>query len=436
MALAALVSSTPAFAQSVIRGTVYDSVHARPLAGALVTIEGDTVIARSDARGQFVLPAHSAGRRRVMLSHPMLDSLGLFSLQRVVDVSADRLLILATPSSRTVLEALCARVPGDSAVLHGVIRDAHGKPVDAELRVSWLDVGVDASKQLHQRRVTLSVAATGGSYAACGLPVDMVVEVELRDAATDGRAQLTLDASTLVARQVDFVLPDSTAAPAQLRGRVTAGARGVAGATVMAGAGAESRTDSSGQFLLPKLVPGSRMLQVQAVGFAPVSRLVHLVAGEQITLDIGLERVTTLGTVRTDADRDRNRAMFVAAFETRRLSGLGRVRDSTDIERLSTTASIFDAFGGVRVQRGAGSLFTIKLPQAQSISGGNGTCEARLLLSGVAADWIDLVPLSPADLAWVEVYPRATALPAEFQISTKGRACGVVAVVTKDRIRR
>src|SRR5213076_2454787 len=97
-AAAAIIVAMPATARGQVarlRGLVYDSVAALPLAGAHVEIvnanDRSRILFRttSDSLGRFVLDSVARGRYIAGFIHPMLDSLGLAIAQRLLDVSVD-----------------------------------------------------------------------------------------------------------------------------------------------------------------------------------------------------------------------------------------------------------------------------------------------------------------------------------------------------------
>src|SRR5689334_19925737 len=91
--LLALAPTVAAGQYARLRGRVFDSVTALPLAGARVQlVNADDraqllISTTSDSLGQFVLDSIARGRYIAGFLHPMLDSLGLVFAQRLVTVS-------------------------------------------------------------------------------------------------------------------------------------------------------------------------------------------------------------------------------------------------------------------------------------------------------------------------------------------------------------
>jgi hypothetical protein len=72
-------SMTPATGSGRIMGVVVDSLHGQPLINADVLAEGTTVaIAHTDSSGSFSIKGVQPGKYRLVVSHPMLDTLGMW----------------------------------------------------------------------------------------------------------------------------------------------------------------------------------------------------------------------------------------------------------------------------------------------------------------------------------------------------------------------
>jgi hypothetical protein len=217
--------------------------------------------------------------------------------------------------------------------------------------------------------------------------------------------------------------------------RDTAG-RGLVGVTVTVDTVRRAVTSGDGTFAIDTLPPGEHLVTFRAVGFAP--REVELTSGSTTShaLDVDMVSAQLLSSVAVRADRIDNRSMMVRALEERRRSGLAVFRDSLTISRLPTLSAALAAIPNVRVVGSGTSGVRVYMSLAPGLSRSTRECEARLLLDDVPSDWIQLTQFQPSDLAWIEVYPRATRLPAEFQVTTKDAACGLVVVYTKRRIAR
>jgi hypothetical protein len=202
LTIAALGGRAPAAAQSGppsgspagtrVAGVVADSLDfgVTPLAGAVVQLveRGNPAAdrtTRTDVQGHFALDGVPPGRYLVGFYHPRLDVLGIELRPREVLVPPTGIdgLALATPGRRALRQALCGAAVRDSAgVVVGIVRDADtDTPVaGATVAFSWNEM---TFTDREARRVPRQVAAptqSGGVFAACGLPTDDDVLVEVR----------------------------------------------------------------------------------------------------------------------------------------------------------------------------------------------------------------------------------------------------------------
>jgi hypothetical protein len=171
-----------------IAGTVFDSIAQRPLAGArvhLADLNRDTV---TDSVGVFRFDSVGAGVHGVWVDHPVLDTLGLYSLGERVDATVQRVstAAIAIPSFGTLWTLACgtATVPhdGEGFVFGQVHADdpaliGSSTLVDLRWRVSAEDSAGAAGKAV-QRSVRPDSA---GNYAICGVPDGRVVTLSVHD---------------------------------------------------------------------------------------------------------------------------------------------------------------------------------------------------------------------------------------------------------------
>src|SRR5438105_15673486 len=66
---------------TILQGYVIDSIHNQPLVNATVTIEGTGRAGKTTVDGRYRIDSIPAGSHRVILTHPLLDTLGVFSLR-------------------------------------------------------------------------------------------------------------------------------------------------------------------------------------------------------------------------------------------------------------------------------------------------------------------------------------------------------------------
>src|SRR5438045_1364213 len=113
-----------------LSGTVYDSLRHTPLRGADVWLRGTARHVETDGNGRFTFDSVAPGRYTLLVSHPGLDSAGLFTLAVPLTVGADALrapVRVATPSLATVWQRRCGQelmTRADSGVVFGVVGGA------------------------------------------------------------------------------------------------------------------------------------------------------------------------------------------------------------------------------------------------------------------------------------------------------------------------
>ena len=103
VSLLLLVVPQIAAAQRSVEGTVYDSLLHAPLPGADVWVRGSERHAETGSDGRFRLDSVAPGRYTLFVSHPGLDSAGLFTLAVPITITADPTPVyVATPSLATL----------------------------------------------------------------------------------------------------------------------------------------------------------------------------------------------------------------------------------------------------------------------------------------------------------------------------------------------
>src|ERR1043166_4720222 len=72
------LASTRAIGQTItVHGVAFGSLHARPLAGAFVSVVGTNFMATSDGKGRFTIDSVRPGTYVIAMQHDVLDSIGL-----------------------------------------------------------------------------------------------------------------------------------------------------------------------------------------------------------------------------------------------------------------------------------------------------------------------------------------------------------------------
>lgn len=368
--------------------------------------QGRSAIA--DSLGAFVLADVPDGRYMLGFFHPMLDSLGLEAPLREVAVTGTRAVRvdLGIPSARSVRAAICgAKASSDSsAVVMGVIRGANDRAPIGGVSVigEWLELAL--TRGGYTRRVPRLVATTGpnGWFAMCNAPAGGVMVLTAtrdRDSTdaidvhvpTDGflRRELYLGSARTVVSG-DTTRTDSLAPAVAVRHvgdiRLTGvvmtavGEQPLANAQVGVMNGPQTRANARGEWTLANAPPGTRMLEVRAVGYYPERRAIDVVAdAPAIRTSLSTMRAV-LDTVRVSATiADRN----ASGFEERRKTGVGTYITAADIARRSPNevTDMFHAIAGVRIDRTGATIDTSLVDADPNASG------TRLLMRGLMKDW-------------------------------------------------
>ena len=331
---------------SVIEGTAVDSLHRTFLRGALLTVEGTSAGAVSDSLGRFRIDSIPPGTRRVEVSHPLLDSLGIALLTPPLKLDSGQKLplLVSVPSMQTILAARCT--PGERQVgpgaLLGTVQYAESElPAEsAQVVLEFVELRISnkSIQAVPYRRV--ATVSANGHFKICGIPDDLsgsvmaingqdstgevgvhlaapigVVGLELPDPSPKvSSAPATAGVAATVGRKANAVLTglilDPSGAPLS-RARVS-----VAGDT------AATLSDSEGKFTLRNLRSGTHNINVRRLGFQPavVSVTLHSRAPTDVTVRVGAF-VSQLDTVVVQATRDR--ALDRVGFTRRKQIGTG-----------------------------------------------------------------------------------------------------------------
>ena len=444
----------------IVSGVVRDSVARTTLAGAVVqlvlrdnvTAEARTTVA--DARGQFAFDSVAPGRYELGFFHPMLDSLGLESGARHVDVDGRRPVRadLAIPSPARLRAAICGPkvVSPSDAVVVGFVRDARdGTPAaNAKVTGEWLEIAIRRGSV--GSRVPRLVATTSerGWFALCNVPSPGTILITAsRGADSTDVLELTVPSSGLLRRELYLGAARTTvdldsltnttrrlhAGDGHLSGVVVTAADGkpVAGAIVGIPGGPQSRTNESGEWTLTDAPAGTRMLEVRALGYYPERRPVDVLdAAAPVRVALTTMRAV-LDTVKVNATRLGARQQ--AEFDQRRRSGFGRYITADDIARRRPifTTDLFRSMAGVRFDRGNGRLDDMTRPTIAVRGAAADWCTPSVYIDGhymaeLTADDIDAF-VQPTEITGIEVYSGGMA-PPEFQHGLSG--CGSIVIWT------
>ncbi|MEP7381600.1 MAG: carboxypeptidase regulatory-like domain-containing protein [Gemmatimonadota bacterium] len=427
--------------QARVAGVVYDSVSHVTLSGALVqlvaTTPGGAAVRLgtvTDSMGRFVFPSVDRGRFVIGFFHPKLDSLGVDVPLETLEVGDEGSVAvdLAVPSVSTVLHRACGTeaTRDSSGALVGFVRSAATATAlgGVEVRARWSEITIGA-KVGARLLVRESTAHTGedGWFVVCRVPAGGLVLVSAGDSGATLEMSIPDDGLLLRDLYVAAPPPSSSGVRGTIRdpyGTPIAGAR-----VRLWGERREARSNAQGEFSLAGLPTGTRMLELQAIGYAPRRELVDLRSRGEVVVDLPLEEFpTTIDTIRVFGATDERDARL-AGFARRQALGQGVFLGPQAVERrqpLSLT-DLLRGISGVEVSQVRGARTALmRSPD------GTTTCEPELFINGAhmpryESSLDDLIPVS--DVQAIEVYPRRIQAPAEYQSLT----CGSVVIWTGAR---
>ena len=165
-----------------LQGTALDSVHGEPLVGALITVDGTARMGMTDSIGRFLIDSIQPGSYRVLVDHPMLDTLGISLVTPAMTFVANEVTrtVVAVPTGEFLVNLFCpaARRALGPGALVGRVRepDSDSAAVGARVSLVWYDPdppGLPANLRMKkQPRVREAVVTADGTYRLCGLPED------------------------------------------------------------------------------------------------------------------------------------------------------------------------------------------------------------------------------------------------------------------------
>ncbi|MEO7085423.1 MAG: carboxypeptidase regulatory-like domain-containing protein [Gemmatimonadaceae bacterium] len=444
-----LKPASPAF--MLLVGTVMDSIHNVPLAKATVSVVGTNRSTVTNADGEYKLDSIPPGTRRVVVTHPLLDTIGRKIITQELPFAAGEAhsLDLYTPSGEEMAASTCNKIMRSTrgpAVMLGFVKDPDtGAPVvGAKVSLVYYETDIVGRKQL---RAPGPVTDSTGRYSICGLPPDMSGKVQVfRNGVSSG--EVPVEVKNMVAVRGFTVA--GTQVVAEVKGdsgkikRVAKGTARVSGIVVdkqgkplvgarvaLQGGGIPAITGSGGVFVLDSLPSGTQALEVRKLGYAaadvPVELSAAAPARKNITLD---DFVPTLAVMRVEAQKDK--ALSDVGYLSRKQTGLGFFMDGNQINHASSEFSeVMRMAPGLRVQP-SGDGRTNVITDSRSSSTG---C-VNIYVDG--SPWQSMTPgdidgfIRPDEMVAVEVYHGSNTPP---QYTTPGQSsCAAIVVWTVARI--
>jgi hypothetical protein len=168
---------------------VWDSLEARPMAGARAFLSGTSWSALADSAGRFAIEGVPEGRYTVSFEHPRLRAWGAVPGTATAEVRAgeEAVVAVASPSREALVARACTaeelrRFPG---VVMGVVTEGGAAQARAKVALTWRWFNP----------MTLTVKLTGleavtdehGFYRLCGVPVDVQIHVVTTPAGSAAR---------------------------------------------------------------------------------------------------------------------------------------------------------------------------------------------------------------------------------------------------------
>ncbi|MEO7457541.1 MAG: carboxypeptidase regulatory-like domain-containing protein [Gemmatimonadaceae bacterium] len=440
-----------------LQGVAMDSVHEEPLVGALIQIEGTGRIGPTDSLGRFLLDSIPAGSYRIIVDHPMLDTLGISLVTPPITFAINEITrtTIAVPGAERLAGLFCTaarRALGPGALVGRVREPDTDEPaVGARVSLVWYDPdppGLPAQLRVKKLpRVRESFVSEDGTYRLCGLPATFEgkLQAQRKDGGATAEVSVAQSDGVLALRSMSVAaLPkiarsDTGAAPPPQRGtaRVFGRVVNASGAPVvdarvsLMGVSNATKTRANGDFVLDSLPSGTQALVVRQIGYKPIEQTVELSARApaRVTVKLGV-LVPELSAVEVVAVRDEG-LQRVGFLDRKRSSPGGYFMDPQAIERRKATmfSDLLRTIPGLRVQTtnaGATVYSTRSSTQDGCVTMWVDGAQWQQLSAGDLDSFV-----RPEEVAAVEVY-NGSAVPPQF--TTVGQNCSAVVVWTKLRV--
>jgi hypothetical protein len=448
-----------------LQGVAFDSVHGEALIGAMLQVEGTSRFAIADSLGRFLVDSIPPGMHRVLIDHPVLDTLGLGFVTSPLSFAANEVThtVIALPSGDNLVAKFCtpARRSLGPGALVGRVREPDSDVAAEGARVSfvWYDpdppglpMGLHPTKR--QPRVREATVAADGTYRLCGLPekFEGKLQAQRKDGGATAEVTVTQDGGLLALRSMSVAplpavatatTPGTPAAPAR-RGtaRVFGKVLNSAGAPVpnarvgLVGTTATAVTRANGDFLLDSLPAGTQAIAVRQLGYQPTEQTVELSsrAPARVTVKLG-KFVPVLSAVEVVSKRDEG-LQSVGFLDRKRNSTGGHFMEGDEIDRRHALqfTDLMRTMPGLRVQSAGGTNQTM-LTSSRSTTGSG--C-VTIFIDGAKMEQLEPGDLDsfarPDETAAIEVYSSGGSMPPQF--STPGQDCSAVVIWTKNRVLR
>jgi len=459
-ALLATLSTVPLSAQvpaaqtgvSVLQGFVMDSIHNAPLADARVMVEGTTRVGMTTAEGRYRIDSIPPGPHRVVVTHPLLDTVGFTMRTPAYPFAAGQAhdLDLALPPAEKIAGAICnsaQRTLGPAAMI-GFVKDADSNAPAVGTKVELVYTVADIIGRKRQI-VRSSLADSTGLYRICGLPGDMTGKVQVfRNGVSSGEVAAEVTNGFLALRAFSIASQKQIAEVKGDSGKIVKVAKGTArvtgkvvdklgkplsGARVMLqGGGATAISRPNGEFVMDSLPSGTQALEVRKLGYAAADVPVELSANEpaRTTVTLG-DFIPTLEVMRVEAAQDK--ALSKVGYLERKNTGMGYFLDGDKINHESLSFSdVMRVVPGLRISPvGDGRSYVITDSRSASNGCVNFYVDNTLWQTLQPGDIDQFV--RPAELVAIEVYHGSQAPP---QFTPPGQSsCAAIVAWTVAKVR-
>lgn len=432
-----------------ISGVVVTSESGAAVEGALVRVRGDGLVARTDPTGVFRVEAPAPGEIVIELLTDTLAAIGASVAVPLTAVGNLENVVTRLPSARDLARRLCAGASsrGRPGMIVGRVMGTNAPIAFATVVADW-----DADGDSTARRGRSGLTDQQGRFKLCGLPtLPLQVRATSRWGNSASAAVEMRDGLALVDLSVD----SSNGANATLTGVAVTDVdgQGVADVEVIVGGiDRATRTDSSGQFRIATLPPGSYPLTARKIGYSVVESGIALDPGATTELSLVMSTVDILSAVEVTADR------YLTDFEHHRKMGFGKFITREDLEKIrgGHLSTLFQQTPGVAVVRGTGNHAWLAgargprsigrgargIDDADRIMGARDACYAHVYLDNMpiyrgkppdprrpAEPLFDINSIPPEAVEAIEFYSGPAQTPAKY--ATLNSECGVLVIHTR-----
>lgn len=433
-------------------------------AGGTVELDGTDYAAVADNAGRARLSPVLEGRYVARIRTAMMDTLGVPSIAREVEVArGSRRDTVRLGSIDELITATCrdsARAGG--SLVRGSVRDQRGAPLaNAAVVVGWqanfrIGLQMNADRVSATEETIGAFTDTAGRWRACGVPREMPLVVRVKtDEGSDAR-RLRLEADEPmrvvdlvprpVAATIDNVLPKTNRALVEISvaGEGGEALPGVSLDVQFPGGGSRTlSTGATGLALIPDVATGRLIVRARKIGFTAGQISATIAAGRN-TVPIILSSIAapSLDTVRVVGDLRRITGRH-DDFETRRLNKAGTFFVTrAEIEKRNP----IDAWQmlmhapGMKLRPGGSNdngMYAVTGRSAQTSlksTSPDSPCYMRVVVDGVM--WPDAMPNlnnlpRPDEIHGIEVWAGPASIPPQYGGTGSGKWCGMIAIWTR-----